>query len=42
MSINMLFSYFHSIDLFLIRKFERFKKRIRFELEVATREILFK
>ena len=42
MNINVLFSYLHLIDLFLIRKFKRFKKRIRFKFKVIIRETLFK
>ena len=41
-NINVLFFSFHYINLFLIKKFERFKKRMRFELEIAIRDILFK
>ena len=38
----MLCFSFHYINLFLIKKFEKFKKRVKFELKIATRNILFK
>ena len=34
--------FFCYIDFFLIKKFERFKKRVKFEFEIATRNVLFK
>ena len=35
-------SFFIDFNLSLIKKFEKFKKRIRFELKTATRDVLFK
>ena len=37
-----MFQFFHYVDFFLIKKFERFKDRVRFELETAIYNVLFK
>ena len=34
--------FFRYVNLFLIKKFERFKERVRFEFEIAIRDVLFK
>ena len=39
-NINVLF--FHYINSLLMKKFERFKKRVKFEFEIATHNALFK
>ena len=43
-NINTFFrnSFFIKLILILIEKFEKFKKRIRFKLEIAIRDALFK
>ena len=41
MSINVFIFYFY-FYFFLIKKFEKFKKRVRFKLKVAVRDVLFK
>ena len=42
MNINALCFFFRYFDFFLIKKFERFKKRMRFELKIAIYNVLFK
>ena len=40
-SINVLFlHFFYKIDSSLVKKFERFKKRVKFEFEVAIYDVL--
>ena len=42
MNINASFFFIRYIKLLSIKKFERFKKRVKFELEIAARDVLFK
>ena len=41
-SINVIFRFFYKIDFFLIKKFERFKERVRFKLKVTIHNVLFR
>ena len=41
-SINVCFLNLIIINISLIKKFERFKKRVRFKLEIVIRDVLIK
>ena len=37
-----MFYFFYCSDFFLIKKFKKFKERIRFEFKIAIHNVLFK
>ena len=38
----LFFRFNYKINFYLMKKFEKFKERIRFKLEIAIRDILFR